>query len=563
MNATLRAEEQRLEKIFSDDFVFSIPAYQRPYSWTDDEASKLLEDILDALPSVGQPTLPYFLGSIVLIKSADRPEADVVDGQQRLTTLTILLAVLRDLATAPGIRTDLNRFIWQRGSTITGRPDHFRLSLRPRDQDFFRDQVQKDGAVATLVGRDPAGFTDTRLRVHQNALYFWNRLSNLSEAAREALAAYLIQHCYLVVVAASHASAAYRIFAVMNDRGMDLSPTDILKAEIIGALPETERDAYTETWENIEEELGRARFRELFGHIRMLHARSKAKGNLTDEFRNDVVKRFKPARLIDDEIGPLAEAFRIVRDAAFVSTRDAEAVNAPLVALSRLENADWVPPAMAFVRAYGSEPTRLAGLLRDLERLAYGLLLLGANVTNRITRYGRVLKEHDDGADLTDPASSLQLSADEKTGSIEAIDGPLYWRQRACLPVLLRLDSLLADAGARYEHKVISIEHVLPQAPPRGSRWLEWYPDAEFRKAWTQRLGNLVLLSRRKNAAAQNFDFDRKRETYFRSGGVAPFALTADVLNSERWTPEELGTRHDRLKRMLVAHWRLEGGERS
>jgi len=544
MATSLKAEEYRLEKIFSDDFVYSIPPYQRPYSWTEDQASELLDDILAAQPESHQEAVPYFLGSIVLIKDASQPEADVVDGQQRLTTLTILLAVLRDMAKSTEIRDELNRFIWQRGSTITGRADHFRLTLRPRDRDFFRDHVQKDGAVSDLVAKDPAGLADTRRRVHENARYFWGELSNLSEAAREGLAAYLIQHCYLVVVAASDRSAAYRIFAVMNDRGLDLSPTDILKAEIIGALPEAQRDAYTEAWENIEEELGRGRFRELFGHIRMLHARTKAKGNLTDEFRRDVADHFDPARLIDDEIGPLAEAFQVVRDASFEATQGAESVNVPLVQLSRLDNADWVPPAMAFVRAHDNEPAHLAKLLADLERLAHGLLLLGANVTNRIARYGRLLRDLSDQKDLLSDGSPLQLDPDEQNRIVEALDGPLYWRQRVCLPVLLRLDSLMADAGARYEHKVISIEHVLPQTPPAGSLWIEWFPDDDERQVWTQRLGNLVLLSRRKNTAAQNFEFDRKRDTYFKKGGVAPFALTADVLNSNSWTPEHLSERH-------------------
>ncbi|WP_155144743.1 DUF262 domain-containing protein [Roseibium sp. RKSG952] len=203
MATSLKAEEYRLEKIFSDDFVYSIPPYQRPYSWTEDQASELLDDILAAQPESNQEAVPYFLGSIVLIKDASQPEADVVDGQQRLTTLTILLAVLRDMAKSAEIRDELNRFIWQRGSTITGRADHFRLTLRPRDRDFFRDHVQKDGAVIDLVAKDPAGLADTRRRVHENARYFWGELSNLSEAAREGLAAYLIQHCYLVVVAAS------------------------------------------------------------------------------------------------------------------------------------------------------------------------------------------------------------------------------------------------------------------------------------------------------------------------------------------------------------------------
>src|SRR3712207_1048229 len=95
---TLSAQEQPLAKIFSDDFAFSIPGYQRPYAWTTEHAGELLDDLLDFMGTDGESRgalNPYFLGSIVLIKGLT-PESEVVDGQQRLTTLTILLAVLRE-----------------------------------------------------------------------------------------------------------------------------------------------------------------------------------------------------------------------------------------------------------------------------------------------------------------------------------------------------------------------------------------------------------------------------------------------------------------------------------
>ena len=102
------------------------------------------------------------------------------------------------------------------------------------------------------------------------------------------------------------------------------------------------------------------------------------------------------------------------------------------------------------------------------------------------------------------------------------------------MPLLLRLDSLLADQGATYEHKLLSIEHVLPQSPAENSTWLTWFPDADARDLWTHRLANLVLLSRRKNAQAQNFDFDRKKEEYFQKKGVATFALTRHQTTAHR-----------------------------
>src|SRR5438874_12060241 len=101
MGRSLIAQEQPISKIFSDDYVFQIPGYQRPYAWTTEQARELLDDLL-AFSKAGGSTIeklpPYFLGSIVLIKDEADPNAQVVDGQQRLTTLTLLLAAFRAAA---------------------------------------------------------------------------------------------------------------------------------------------------------------------------------------------------------------------------------------------------------------------------------------------------------------------------------------------------------------------------------------------------------------------------------------------------------------------------------
>ena len=100
MSVSIHATEKALFKIFSNDFAFMIPPYQRPYAWTTEQTSELLSDVLSFLGNGSEPITevnPYFLGSIVLIKDEEALESDVVDGQQRLTTLTILLAALRTL----------------------------------------------------------------------------------------------------------------------------------------------------------------------------------------------------------------------------------------------------------------------------------------------------------------------------------------------------------------------------------------------------------------------------------------------------------------------------------
>ncbi|MCB1883120.1 MAG: DUF262 domain-containing protein [Geminicoccaceae bacterium] len=561
MKQTIEAKEQELKRIFSDDYLFEIPAYQRPYAWTTEQTAELLDDLLVAMGD-GKKSIeevpPYFLGSIVVIKDPGRALAhQVVDGQQRLTTLTILLCVLRELCDEEGTRNMLDKYVCEQGDKFAGSEDRFRLSLRDRDRSFFRDNIQVKNRLPDFLKKDKVGFKNSQQRIQENAEYLWKILLASDQKRRDWLTKFLIQRCYLVVVSASDQDSAYRIFSVMNDRGLDLSPTDILKADIIGGISDAERPRYTDRWEEIEEELGREDFKDLFAHIRMIHVKSKARGSLNQEFRESVLKESGERQFIDDVLKPHAEAYQIVSKAAYQSTGDAEKVNAYLKHLGRLDNSDWVSPAIAFFHKNRDDREALIRFTRDLERLAYALFIRRADINDRINRYSGVLRAIERGDDLYAEASALQLSGEEKAAVLDALDGPIYLQTRVRLPLLLRLDGLLADHGVTYEHKILSIEHVLPQAPAAGSVWLSWFPEPDKRTAWVHRLANLVLLSRQKNAQAQNYDFERKKKEYFQKSGVTTFAITSQVLNSPEWTPNLLEERQSSLIEKLKTEWRL------
>ena len=194
MPETIKASEQNLDKVFCDEYLFEIPFYQRPYAWTTDEVGELLEDLLFAMKSGDD--VPYFLGSIVLVKG-DGADSKVIDGQQRLTTLTILLCTLRDLADGD-VRTALDARVRQRPDPLAGTREVMRLSLRARDQDFFRANVQQDGAIPCMLENPPRGATDSQQRISENARCLYERLSKRDEDCRRALSEFIIQHCYLV-----------------------------------------------------------------------------------------------------------------------------------------------------------------------------------------------------------------------------------------------------------------------------------------------------------------------------------------------------------------------------
>jgi hypothetical protein len=211
----IEARESTIGHIFSDEYAFEIPPYQRPYAWEQEQVEELLSDLLDAMDN-GSDGSVYFLGSIVLIKSPNQPPAKVVDGQQRLTTLTMMLSVLRDLSTDPEVKIVRRNYVYQKANPDSGAKDRFRLLLRQRDQGFFQKYIQNPDATKTLPNSNT--LEGSQQNIARNCRYLRTELEGLPETRRNALVAFLIQRCYLVVVAVPTAEAARRIFTVLNAR---------------------------------------------------------------------------------------------------------------------------------------------------------------------------------------------------------------------------------------------------------------------------------------------------------------------------------------------------------
>ena len=554
---TIHASEKPLLDIFCDKFQFLIPPYQRPYSWTTEEAGELFDDLVVAMSEGEVDELPaYFLGSIVLIKNQQKPESDVVDGQQRLTTLTILLAVLRDLFEGE-LAERAQNYISEKGDPFAGTETRFRLQLRERDSEFFERVIQTPEGTATISDTTRT-LGDAQKRIAENTLLLIDQASKLDESARVKLMTFMIQNCYLVAVEATDSESAYRVFSVMNDRGLDLSPTDILKADIIGAIPQNQRARYNDQWEGLEEDLGRDAFRDLFSHIRMIYRKAKLAGTLEAEFRRYVNPTESPSEFIDSILSPYAQAYLEVVNQAYQGTQQVDEINRRLRHLSRLDNADWEAPALLFIALYRDNPALVLDFLIALERLAFGMFIRRANINERINRYAQIVTQIEAGDGIFDtPDSPLVLTNNEISAILDQLEGPVYEIQRTRMPLMLCLDELLSDGAAEYDHKIITIEHVLLQSPTSDSEWLEWFPTEEDREYWVHRLANLVLLSRAKNSQAQNFEFSRKKQEYFSRNGVSPFSLTTQVLGYDVWTPQILQERQNELLELLRNHWRL------
>ena len=365
----LSAHECPLSKIFCSDYQFEIPSYQRPYSREQDQVGALFDDVLAAMRRAGERAdgEPYFLGSLVLIKGPGSSRAQVVDGQQRLTTLTLLFAALRDMITREDVRGSLERLLVEPGDPLQNLVEQPRLTVWDAHREFFAKHVTRRGGLRDLDTQQ--ALEGSQQLVQLNGKLLVDHLEELPEEDRIALARFLVSNTYLVVVATPEENSAHRIFAVMNDRGMQLSHTDILKAEILGEIPAHERDAYAAKWEAAEDAVGRDAFGDLFAHLRMIYAKTKPEKSILEEFRRQVLDTFARGsypRVIVDLIEPYADAQAVLLTAGYKAAVHADEVNYFLRWLGRLDNSDWQPPGLG--------PCAIGGTSRAAWRSSCGIL---------------------------------------------------------------------------------------------------------------------------------------------------------------------------------------------
>jgi len=247
--AEFTAQVVQLAQLVAHPYVIEAPAYQRAYAWTPREAGQLLEDIGSAAER-GRDAEDYFLGTMLFIDRSKTPARrsrwggagpvrmiEVVDGFQRLTTLTILFCVLRDLGIGPS--GPANR----RLAAAIEAGSRARLTLGTPDEAFFATHVRTPGVTGADVEGEELSPAERRIvdvRDHLRAA-----LAESSTAQRRQLLDFVLDRCCVVLVATTGIDRAHRMFTVLNATGKPLARNDVLKAALLGSVPAAQAAAAT------------------------------------------------------------------------------------------------------------------------------------------------------------------------------------------------------------------------------------------------------------------------------------------------------------------------------
>ena len=130
----------------------------------------------------------------------------------------------------------------------------------------------------------------------------------------------------------------------------------------------------------------------------------------------------------------------------------------------------------------------------------------------------------------------------------EELSLPIYGKS-FCKYVLLKLELLESENNVEKKYEVLSIEHILPQRPSEDSEWVRSF-SYDDRNIWTDDIANLILLSRRKNSAARNYNFEIKKTQYFRDR-ISDLSRSHQILNYNEWNVDVLTGRKENIIRLL------------
>ncbi|MBM4389143.1 MAG: DUF262 domain-containing protein, partial [Deltaproteobacteria bacterium] len=346
---------------------------QRPYSWKPENVDQLLQDMWDAHQAEDKE---YFIGSLITIEKDRDRRYEVVDGQQRLATLNLVFARMRDHITDAAAKEELGKRILPR-NVLTGEAEAPRLLLRQKDRSFFRRHVIDGEPVPE---NDRKNLDVPKQRIVENLEIIDGFFRAKAELALKLFANYILNNVYVVFVNTDSWQSAYRLFNVLNARGLSLSNADLIKNALFSLLAtEIERSSeLEERWLELEEELGMDRLDTFFGHYRTSLTAEKARGSLHEEL-DPLIRETKG--------GPFAFLERVLRSARnYVRIVDgdfvAPAASRSLRTLKRVEYDEWIPPLVAF----------LGDPVEGLPESEFLALLEKITIQNWVRRLGRTAR---------------------------------------------------------------------------------------------------------------------------------------------------------------------------
>lgn len=535
MATEIKCEKKVIREIFN--MWYCIPDYQRAYVWDTDQVRVLLDDTISAYRE--NKEAQYFLGSMVLKinekseNNVSYTEYELLDGQQRITTVFLILACMRDMLTDyPQYQNSLAGFVYQAEDAILQQPERMRIifNIRSDVRDFVNEHIKPlHGTCDSALLKDKMQAKDVNISIRNmaNAMLVAHEFLEENKSDIIGYLSYFLNKVLMIYVATEELQDAFQLFTVLNNRGVKLSSSDILKAENLKELSAADRTSWATRWEEMETYFGED-FDKFLSHIRTILVKKKQTTTLLKEFDEFVYsnqeydrtqKKYVPRTPIlrrgRDTFELLYSYYHTYQEVFdtdhSVVTGDYEITNYLKLMETGFGADYWIAPVLDYYRKYRRRG--FVAFLKALDRKLSADWITAATPTVRMENVNAILREIEASQDSAALLQSKTFTIN-KSDFERVINGDIYGRSFAKY-LLLKLDLIYRGSSTpMIPQAIASIEHILPRNPSADSQWVKDFSAAE-REEWTNKLGNLVLISRRKNTSQGNRDYVEKKEKYF------------------------------------------------
>jgi hypothetical protein len=560
----LATSTPNLKNLLGNGRSYRVPAFQRDYSWKEEHWEDLWLDLLDL--TVGRST-QHYMGSLVLMRNDHPEEYTIIDGQQRIATLSILIlciiARLRALADS-GIEPEANRerAALLRGSFIGAKQpgslvEASKLVLNRNDDDFYQGtlvQLDKPASERSLG--------DSEKQLWGAFKYFSKRIGEeFSEYNGQQLAEWIdarvsVRLLFIQVVVEDD-MGAYTVFETLNARGLELTASDLIKNYLMSLVSKKGKgdlDHVLKRWQRVTGQIGVRRLPEFLRHYFNSHY--------------PFVRQERLFRRIREEVGTAEDSITLVRDleAASISYRalgdpddeywrDLTGAAELVRALVLFGVSQYKPLALAALRKLDADEA--VKVLRTCVILSFRFNVISRLGTHELEkRFNEAALALENGivtkaSGVRDLLRAVYVDDDQFMADFEVFRLPTSSKGKKILRyILCELERRHSGHDSSWNTTTATIEHILPGS--LDDHWAASFSEEEHAR-YVDRLGNYALLEHGKNKSLAQKPFAEKAPVY----GTSQYGLTKDVAGAAEWTGEAIAGRQKELAKLATAVWRF------
>jgi uncharacterized protein with ParB-like and HNH nuclease domain len=559
----LSATEDTVEQVLTRNYRYTVPDYQRRYSWGEEQWGALWADVNSI-----RDDSTHFLGSIVLI---ERPgglnelnKLEIVDGQQRIATITVLLSLMREkyyeIGESEQAKDIENMYLKKRD---LDRNEYQNLTLSTFDNPNFQKVIERS------YGKMDNG------QLREAVQFYANKLEDLDVDRLDELRKRLLASVTLVSIRCEGEQSAFRLFETLNDRGMELSSVDLMKNYTFSKAasePKIEYEQVQDDWERLIKTLipNMSQPSRFFRHYIMSASEPNYDGDVSDYKLYDTYQNIVDSKLFESGI-PLNDYVKELADKAELYTKilnqeidmydeaGNQAINSKLNDLEIINSVQARTLMLRVFEEYNTANKVMESLLL-LESFLMRWKVSSYPTGGELDRiYSRICSEAFDKEntirEIYKGLSDRCPSDEEFKASIENKRVRLNDRTSY---ILKRLEIDYYD-GLEMNLDEYDREHIAPRASFTAKKYSAWpstlgTTEAQFEQL-RDKLGNLTLLEADKNIAIGADPFDKKKEAYAESRLEMNKKLCEDYDN---WGTDEIEQRTSELANAMVQIWNLD-----